>query len=160
MWLIWCWIRILAWISRSCLVINQSLVLDGSLHYLQCVPYSAILQIFYCLARIDTVKFNRLPYPNNKMEDDDVFTVRFRYKLTMFGMLVLIWLSRLFHAHIGYEIDTAEIIAAFFRISYCLHDFIRFNLIVCHVQTARCTMMWFSLIDSDVNWLCLKCVFW
>ena len=56
-------------------------------------------------------------------------------------------LSRLLHAHIGYEIDTAKIIAAICRISYCLHDLIRLNSIVCHVQTTRCTMMWFSMID-------------
>ena len=51
-WLIWCWIRILALTNRSCLVIHKSLVLDGSLHYVQCVPYAAILQIFQIFSMI------------------------------------------------------------------------------------------------------------
>ena len=128
------------------------MVLDGSLHYVLCVPYAAILQIFfYSLACFDTVEFNRLPCSNNEMYDDAVFADRFRYQLTMFEILVLIGLSRLLHAHIAYETDTGKIIAAFCRISYCLHDFIRLNPIVCHVQTTRCTMMWFSMIDSDIN---------
>ena len=61
------------------------------------------------------------------MYDDGVFAIRFRYQLTMFEISLLIWISRLLHAHIAYEIDTAEIIAAFFRISYCLLDLIRLN---------------------------------
>ena len=67
--------------------------------------------------------------------DDAVYTDRFRYQLTMFGIGVLIGLSRLIHTHIACEIDTAKITAAIFRISYCLHDLIRLTLIVCHVQT-------------------------
>ena len=59
------------------------------------------------------------------MYDDAVFNIRFRYQLTMFGIRVLIWLSRFFHAHIAYVIDTDEMIAALFRISYCLLDLIR-----------------------------------
>ena len=85
------------------------------------------------------------------MNDDAVFADRFRYQLTMFGIHVLIGLSRLLHAHIAYETDTDKIIAAFFRISYCLHDLIRLNAMVCHVQTTRCTMMWISMIDSAIN---------
>ena len=50
------------------------------------------------------------------MYDDAFFADRFRYQLTMFGIRVLIWLSRLLHAHIAYGIDTAKIIAAFFQI--------------------------------------------
>ena len=84
------------------------------------------------------------------MYDDAVFAIRFRYQLTMFGIRVLIWLSRLFHAHIAYVINTDEMIAALFRISYCLHDLIRLNSIVCHDQTGRYTMMQFSLIDSAI----------
>ena len=87
------------------------------------------------------------------MYDDAVFDNRFHYQLTMLGIRVLIWLSRSFHAHIAYVIDTDKIIAAFFRISYCLLDLTRQNLIVCHVQTTRCTMMQISLIDSAINWL-------
>ena len=66
-------------------------------------------------------------------------------------MHVFIGLSRLLHAHIAYEIDTAKIIAAFFRISYCLLALIRLNSIFCRLQTTRCTMMRFSLIDSAIN---------
>ena len=54
------------------------------------------------------------------MYDDAVLANRFHYQLTMFGIRVLIWQSRYFHAHIAYVIDTDKIIAAFFRISYCL----------------------------------------
>ena len=71
----------------------------------------------------------------------------------MFVSRILIWLSWLLRAHIAYVIDTVKIIAAFCRISYCVLDLIRLNSIVCHVQTAICTMMWFSMIDSDINWL-------
>ena len=53
------------------------------------------------------------------MFDDAVFADRFRYVLTMFEIAVLIGLYRLLHADISYEIDTAKIIAAIFRISYC-----------------------------------------
>ena len=61
------------------------------------------------------------------MYDDGVFAIRFRYQVAMFEIRVLIWISRLLHAHIAYEIDTAKIIAAFFRISYCLLDLKRLN---------------------------------
>ena len=94
------------------------------------------------------------------MYDDAGFADRFHYQLTMFGIRILIGLSRLIHTHIAYEIDTAEIFAAFFRISYCLHDLTRFSSIVCHAQTTKCTMIQFSLIDSAINWLCLECVYW
>ena len=117
-------------------------------------------RFLYCLAWFDTVEFIRLPCSNNEMYDDAVFADRFRYQLTMFEIRILIWLSRLLHAHIAYEIDTSNIIAAFCRISYCLHVFVRLNSIVRHVQTTRCTMMWFSMIDPDINWLWLKCVYW
>ena len=46
------------------------------------------------------------------MYDDAVFADRFRYQLTMFGIAVLIELSRFLRAHIAYEIDTAKIAAA------------------------------------------------
>ena len=98
---------------------------------------------FLLFAWFDTLEFNSLTCSNHKMGDDAVFADRFRYQLTMFGTQVLIRLSRLRHAHIAYEIDTAKIISSFFRISYCLHDLIRLNSIVCHVQRARCTMMRF-----------------
>ena len=40
-----CWIHILAWIYRSCIVFHNALVLDGSLQYVQRVPSAAILLI-------------------------------------------------------------------------------------------------------------------
>ena len=92
------------------------------------------------------------------MYGDAVFAIRLRYQLAIIGMRVLIWLSRLLHAHIAYEIGTDKIIPAFFRILYCLLDLIRLNSIVCHDQKARYTMMQFSLIDSAIIWLCLQCV--
>ena len=88
-----------------------------------------------------------------------VFAIRFRYQLAIFGMRVMIWQSRLLHARIAYEIDPDKIIAAFFRILYCLLDFIRLNSIVCHDQTTRYTMMLFSLVESAIIWLCLERVY-
>ena len=85
------------------------------------------------------------------MYDYAGFADRFRYQLTMFGIGLLIGLSRLIHAHVAYETDGAKIISAFCRISYCLHDLIRLNSIVGQVERARCMMMWFSMMDSDIN---------
>ena len=116
-------------------------------------------RFFYYLAWFDTVEFNWMPCPNNKMYDNAVFDDRFHSQLTMFGIGVLFRLSRLLHAHIAYEIDSATIIAAFCRIAYCLHDLIRLNSIMCHVQTTRCTMIWLSMIDFDINWLCFMCLY-
>ena len=59
------------------------------------------------------------------MYDDAVFANRFHYQLAMFEIGLLIWLSRFFHAHIAYVIDTDKIIAEYIRIYYCLHDLIR-----------------------------------
>ena len=75
------------------------------------------------------------------MYDGVAFADRIHYRLTIFGDRVLIWLSRLLHAHIAYEIDTAQMIASFCHISYRLYDLIRLNSIACRVHTARCTMM-------------------
>ena len=112
-----------------------------------------LCRFLYYLARLYPAEFNRLSCPNNKMNDDAVFDDRFRYQLTMFQIREVIGLTRLVHANIAYEIATTKIIAAFCRISYCLHDFVRMNSIVCHVKIARCMMVWFSMIDSDINWL-------
>ena len=117
-------------------------------------------RFFYCLAWSQTVDLNRLPCPNNEMYGNAVFAIRFRYQLAISGKRVLIWQSRLLHAHIAYEIDTSKIIPAFFRFFYCLLDLIRLNSIVCHDQTTRHTMMPFSLIDSAIIGLCLQCVYW
>ena len=117
-------------------------------------------RFFNCLAWFDTVEFNCLPYPNNEMYDIAVIADRFHCQLNRFGIRVLIGLSLHHHAHIAYEIDTAKIIAACCRFSYYLHDLMRLNSIVCYVQVKRCTMMWSSMIDSDINWLCLKFIYW
>ena len=151
--------HILAWINHSCIVIHKLLVLDGSLHYVQCVPYAAILQIFLLFSMI---WYNRIQSPALS-EQQDVRWCGFRWSIPLSIGYVwnsLIGLSWLFHAHIAYEVDNAKIIAAFFRISCCLNDFIRLNSIGCHVQTTRCTMMRFSLIDSAINWLCLEFEYW
>ena len=116
-----------------------------------CQNRGSILPNFLLLEWFDTLDFSRLPCSNNKMNDDAVFACRFRNQLTIFGIRLLIGISRLLHAHIAYETDGVKIMAAFCRISYCLHDFIRLNSIVCHVQRKRCTMMWFLVIDSDNN---------
>ena len=67
-----------------------------------------ILPTFLLFAWFDTVEFNHLPCSNDKMYDDGVFADRFQYKLTMFGYRLLIGLSRLLHAYISYEADTAK----------------------------------------------------
>ena len=118
-----------------------------------------ILPNFRLFAWFDTLEFNRLPCSNNKIYDDAGFADRFRYQLAMFGIRVLIWLSRRHKAHIAYITDGAKIIEAFCRIFYSMHDLIRLNSIAGYVQTTRCTMIWFSTIDSDMNWPCLKCVY-
>ena len=119
-----------------------------------------ILPNFLLFVWFDTVEFNRRPCPNDKMNDDVVIAVRFRYQSAMCDIRVLIGLYRLVHAHIAYEIDTSKIIAEFCRLSHCLYDLIRLNSIACRVQTITCTMIWFSPFDSDINWLCLKYVYW
>ena len=45
-------IHILAWINHSCIVIHKLMPLDGSLHYVQCVPNAAILQIYLLFSMI------------------------------------------------------------------------------------------------------------
>ena len=52
------------------------------------------------------------------MYDDEVFAGRYRFQLIMLEMCVLIGLSRLFNAHIVYEIAIAKITAEFYRISH------------------------------------------
>ena len=66
------------------------------------------------------VEFNRLPCPNEKIYDEEVSSDRFHYQLTMFGIRLLVWLSRLQHAHIAYEIAVAKITTEIGRISHCL----------------------------------------
>ena len=121
--------------------------------------HRSILPNFLLFAWFDSIEFNRLPCSNNKIYDDADFADRFRYQLAMFGNRALIWLSWPLHDHIAYITDGAKIIAAFCRIFYCLHDFIWLNSIVGDVQTTRCTMIWFTMFDSAINWLFSKCVY-
>ena len=145
--------------NHSCIVIHRLLVLDGSLHYVQCVSYAAILQIFLLFSMIWYCRF-KLPAVSKQR---DVRWCGFRLSIPLSIEYVsnssIGRLPRLIRAHIAYEIDTAKTIVAFCRISNSLHDLIRLNSISCHVQTTKCTMMWFSMIDSDNNWLCLKWVY-
>ena len=106
------------------------------------------------------------------MDDDTVLADRYRYPLTMFGIQVLIDLSRLLRAQIAYGIDTAKITAALFWISYCLNDLIRLNSIDSHVQTTKYTMIgfrcsiplsiecfWNSIMDRAISTLsCSYCI--
>ena len=96
---------------------HKSFVLHSSLHYVQCVPYTSIVQIFLLFIMICKVEFNRLPCPDNEKCDDAVFADIFRYQLTMFGIRVLLGVSPFLHAHIAYEKDNSKIIAEFCRIS-------------------------------------------
>ena len=145
-------IRVLIWLSRFFHAhISYEIDTDKII--------AAFFRISDCFSWFDTLEFNRLPCSNNKIYDDANFSDRFRYPLDMFGISVLIWLSWRYNAHIAYITDGAKIVAAFCRISYCLHDLIRLNSIVGYVQTTRCTMIRFSIIASDMNWLCLKCVY-
>ena len=120
-----------------------------------CQNHRRILPNFLLFVWLYSVEFHRLPCPNDQTYDVVVFADRFRCPLTLFGSRIWIGLSRLLHAHIAYEIYTAKFIAAFCRIFYCLYDYIRLNSIACRVQTTKCTMMYYSLIDSAIHWLCL-----
>ena len=103
------------------------------MHYLQCVPYAAICRFLYCLAWFDTVEFNRLPCPNNKMHDDTVFADRFPCQLSKFRIRILIGLSRIFHDHIAYKIDSAKndrsILSNF--LFFAWFDTLEFNRLPC-----------------------------
>ena len=71
--------------------------------------HRSILPNFLLFAGFDTLEFNRLPWSNNKIDDDAVFDGRIRYRLTMFGMCILIRLSRLHNNHIAHEIAIQKI---------------------------------------------------
>ena len=158
--MICCWIYFIAWINHSCIVIRKLFVLHGSLHYLQWVPYAAIVQMFLLFTMI---LYSRIQLPV-VYKQRDVRQCSIRWSIP--PSIDYVWkpntarLSWLLHAHIAYEIDTAKLIAAFCRIYYFFHDLIRSHSIVRHVQTTRCTMMLFSMIDSDINWRCWKCLYW
>ena len=115
-------------------------------------------RFFYCLEWVDTAEFDCLPYPNKEMYDDAHFADRFRRQLSMFGVIdrsistpscsYCIW-NRYSQSH-------RSILPNF--LLFVWFDTVEFNRL--HVQTTRCTMIWFLMIDFDINWLCLKCVYW
>ena len=112
-------------------------------------------RFFYCLAWSETVEFNRLPCPNNDMCGAAVFANRFRYQLPIFGMRVLILLSRLLHAHIAYVIDTDKIIAAFFRISFvCLiwYSWMQSSAMIKQQDIRWCSCRWSIPLSFDYVW--------
>ena len=121
---------------------------------------------FLLFAWFDTLEFNRPPWIQSSamFKQQDIRWCGYRWSIPLsIGYVwnsVLIWLSWLLHAHIAYITDGAKIIAAFCRISYCLHDLIRLNSIAGYVQSTRCTMMRISLIDSAINWLSLEFRHW
>ena len=89
------------------LSIDRSISTPSCSYYIwnrYCQNHRSILPHFLLFSWLDTVEFNGLPCPNNKMYDDVVFDNRFRFKLTMFEVCILIWLSILFDTHIAYEI--------------------------------------------------------
>ena len=159
-WKICCWMHIPDWIYRSCIVIHKSLVLDGSLHYVQCVPYAEILQICLLFSMIWNCRFQSPAVSKQR----DVRWCGFRNSIP-------ISIGYLWNACIDLAISTPSC-------SYCIRnrywqnhrsilpnfllllDLIRLNSIVCHDQTTRYTMMRISLIDSAINWLCLKFPYW
>ena len=143
-------------------MIYKLLVLHGSLRYVQCVPYAEIPQIFllfsmtwYCRIQLPAV-----------FKQQDVRWCGFRWLDSAINWLCLE--IECWQGYVDYSCSYCiwnryrQIVAAFSRIfiSYCLHDLIRLNSIVCHVQTTRCTMMRFSLINSAINWLCLEFTYW
>ena len=86
---------------------------------------AALFGITYCLndlIRLDSIVSH---VQTTKCTNDANFAVRFHYQLSVFGIRVLIGLSRLCHAHIAYETDGAKIITEFCRISNYLYDLIR-----------------------------------
>ena len=143
------------WIYGSCIVIHKSLVSDGSMHYVPCVPYAAFLQIFLLISKIWYFRIQSLAVSKQR----DVRWCCFRWSIPLSidyvrNSCIDMAISTP-HAHIAYKIYTDKIILAFFRISYCLHDLIRLNSIVCYVQTTWCTMMWFRWsipISIDYVW--------
>ena len=146
-WKICCSIHIRDWFYRSCFVIHKSLLLDGSLHYVECVPYAEILQIFLLFSMI----WNCRSQSPAVSKQRDVRWCGFRYSIP-------IWIGYLWNSCIDMAISTPSC-------SYCIwsryrQNLIRLNSIVCHDQSTRLAMMQFSLIDFAIIWLCFECVYW
>ena len=115
-------------------------------------------RFLYCLAWLDTVEFNRLPCPKNEMYDDAVFGDRFHYQLTVWNSCIDMAISILSCSYCicnRYWQNHRSILPNFLL----SHALIRLNSVVGDLQPTRCTMIWFSMIDSDISWLCLKCVY-
>ena len=157
MWKICCRIHILVWNYRSSIVILKTLILDGSPQYVHILKFC---RFFFWFAWFDTVEFILPPCPNDNRYDDVVFADRFRYQLTLFENRVLIGLPSLLHAHNAHEIDTSKIVAQFCRISYCFawFDTVEFIRLTCPNDMTY--DVWFSLIISVINFLCLNFLYW
>ena len=117
-------------------------------------------RIFNYFAWFNTAEFIRLQCTNDKRYDDVVFANLFRYQFAMFEFRLLVGLSWILHAHNAYKNDNSKIIAQFCRISFVFAWLYTVEFNCFRVQTTRCTMMWFSLIDFYINWLCTKGMHW
>ena len=114
-----------------------------------------ICLISHCLRDLTRLNSIVLPSANDKMYDDKVFADRFCFQLIMFKIWELVG-----------HLDSFMLIL---RMNSCCQNqrknrpiFPLFCLIwygwiqsYCRIQTTRCTMMKFSLIDSVTNWLCI-----
>ena len=123
-----------------------------------CQNHSRILPNFLFFVWFDTVEFNRVPCPNDKMYDGVVFADWLR--IYVLDSCIDRIISTPSCSYFMWYIYTAQIIAEFCRIYYCLYDMIQLNSTACRVQTTGCTMRQFSLIDCVINWLCLVYVYW
>ena len=156
-----CWIHILAWISRSCIVIYKLLVLDGSLHYVQCVPYAAIRQIFLLFRMI---WYCRIKSPAVSKEQDMQWCC-FRWSIPL--SIDYVW-----NSSIDCAISTPSC-------SYCIWSRWCQNHSKHSAEFPIVCIIWYGWIQSsamfkeqDVRWcgyrwsiqisidLCLKCVYW
>ena len=159
-WKICCWIHIRDWIYRSRIVIHKSLVLHGSLHYLQCVTYAAILQIFLLFSMIWSC---RIQSPAVSKERDERWC-GFRYSIPI---------------SIGYPWNSCiDMAISTPSCSYCIRnrywqnhrsilpnfvlfawfDTLEFNRLPwsnIKIYNDAVFADWFAII-----WLCLECVYW
>ena len=149
------WMHILAWISHSCIVIHKLLVLDGSLHYVQCLPYAAILQIFLLFSM---TWYCRIQLPGVSKQPN-IRWCGFWWSIPL--SVDYVWfssidrLSGLLHAHIAYEIGTAKIVAALCRISIvCMiwYRWIQFSAMFKRHDERWCGFRWSIPISIDYVW--------
>ena len=159
-WKICCWIHIRDRIYRSCIVIHKLLVLDGSMHYLQCVTYAAILPIFilfsmilYCRIQATAVSKERylrwfgfrywIP-----LSIDHVWNSCIDMALSIFSYSYCIC-NRYWQNH-------RSILAHFLLFAW--FDTLEFNRLPCSKSKIYDDAV--SLVDSAINWLCLEFVYW